>query len=83
MKKVLEGFALVLVVFGLVGLCYGEDLRIDGSTTVLPIAQRAAEVFMKKYPDIKHFVTGSGSGTGIKALIDGTTNIHELERSQG
>jgi len=80
MKKVLEGFALVLVVLGLVGLCYGEDLRIDGSTTVLPIAQRAAEVFMKKYPNIKVFVTGSGSGTGIKALVDGTTNIATSSR---
>jgi phosphate transport system substrate-binding protein len=80
MKKLLEGFTLVLVVLGLIGVSYGEDLRIDGSTTVLPIAQRAAEVFMKKHPDIKVFVTGSGSGTGIKALVDGTTNIATSSR---
>jgi phosphate transport system substrate-binding protein len=46
----------------------------------LPIAQKAAEVFMKKYPDMKVFVSGSGSGTGIKALIDGTTNIATSSR---
>jgi phosphate transport system substrate-binding protein len=80
MKKMLAGVTLVLLVLGLAGLSCGEDLRIDGSTTVLPIAQRAAEVFMKKYPDIKVFVTGSGSGTGIKALVDGTTNIATSSR---
>ncbi len=70
----------ILILLSFVGLCHGEDLRIDGSTTVLPIVQRAAEVFMKKYPDIKVFVTGSGSGTGIKALMDGTTNIATSSR---
>ena len=64
----------------LIGFSYAEDLRIDGSTTVLPIAQKAAEVFMKKNPNIKVFVSGSGSGTGIKALIDGTTNIATSSR---
>jgi phosphate transport system substrate-binding protein len=80
MKKVLAWVTLVLVGLGFAGFSYGEDLRIDGSTTVLPIAQRAAEVFMKKYPGIKVFVTGSGSGTGIKALIDRTTNIATSSR---
>ena len=80
MKK----FAIVIfsVVFmaSLIGFSYAEDLKIDGSTTVLPIAQKAAEVFMKKNPNIKVFVSGSGSGTGIKALIDGTTNIATSSR---
>ena len=80
MKKILEGFTLVLMVLASTGLSYGEDLRIDGSTTVLPIVQTAVEVFMKKSPDIKVFLTGSGSGTGIKALIDGTTNIATSSR---
>ena len=80
MKKVLAGlvFGVMFIVLG--GLSYGEDLRIDGSTTVLPIAQRAAEEFMKKHPDVKIFVTGSGSGTGLKALIDGTTHIATSSR---
>jgi phosphate transport system substrate-binding protein len=80
MRKYHLIFSLILGVFVLAGLSYGEDLRIDGSTTVLPIAQRAAEVFMQKNPGIRVFVTGSGSGTGIKALIDGTTMIATSSR---
>jgi len=80
MKKFLTMFFSVFFVCSLMGLAYAEDLRIDGSTTVLPIAQRAAEVFMKKYPAAKVFVSGSGSGTGIKALLDGTTDIADSSR---
>ena len=80
MKKIFTILFSVFFACSLAGLSYAQDLRIDGSTTVLPIAQKAAEVFMKKEPDIKVFVSGSGSGTGIKALIDGTTNIATSSR---
>ena len=80
MKKVLAVWIAVVSFLMLGGLAFAEDLRIDGSTTVLPIAQRAAEEFMKKHPDVKVFVTGSGSGTGLKALIDGTTHIATSSR---
>src|SRR4030042_5559526 len=80
MKKILTILFSVLFVCSMISFLYAQDLRIDGSTTVLPITQRAAEVFMKKNPNIKVFVSGSGSGTGIKALIDGTTNIATSSR---
>ncbi len=70
----------ILVVFSAFGYSYADDIRVDGSTTVLPIAQKAAEVYMKKHPDVKIYVSGSGSGTGIKALIDGTTHIATSSR---
>jgi phosphate transport system substrate-binding protein len=80
MKKIFSILISVLSMFAIMGIAYAEDLRIDGSTTVLPIAQKAAEVFMKKNPAIKVFVSGSGSGNGIKALIDGTTHIATSSR---
>jgi phosphate transport system substrate-binding protein len=80
MKNILMVIFTGLIVFSFAGLSFGEDLKIDGSTTVLPIAQKAAEVYMKKHADTKIFVSGSGSGTGIKALIDGTTNIATSSR---
>jgi phosphate transport system substrate-binding protein len=80
MKKLATFLFSVFFVCSLAGLTFAEELRIDGSTTVLPIAQKAAEVFMKKNPSVKVFVSGSGSGTGIKALMDGTTNIATSSR---
>jgi len=55
-------------------------VTITGSTTVLPIAQKAAEVFMKKNPDVEISVAGTGSGDGIKAIIDGTADIGNASR---
>jgi phosphate transport system substrate-binding protein len=80
MKKIIVLLLTVFCITSLSGLSYAEDLKIDGSTTVLPIAQKGAEVFMKKNPNIKVFVSGSGSGNGIKALIDGTADIATSSR---
>ena len=51
-----------------------------GSTTVLPIAQKVAEAYMKQNPDVKISISGGGSGNGIKALIDGSTDIADSSR---
>lgn len=59
---------------------WAGEIRIDGSTTVLPIAQKVAEAYMKENPDVKISVSGGGSGNGIKALIDGTTDIANSSR---
>lgn len=58
----------------------GDSITITGSTTVLPIAQKAAEVYMKKNPGVRISVAGTGSGDGIKAVIDGTANIGDSSR---
>ncbi|MBN2621313.1 phosphate ABC transporter substrate-binding protein [candidate division WOR-3 bacterium] len=57
-----------------------QKLTIQGSTTVLPIAQSAAEVYMDSDPDADITVRGGGSGTGIAALIDGATDIADASR---
>jgi phosphate transport system substrate-binding protein len=57
-----------------------ENLVIKGSTTVLPIAQAAVEAFMKKNPGVNVSISGGGSGDGIKALIDKTTQIATSSR---
>ncbi len=63
------------------GLSLGsQKLVMKGSTTVLPIAQKAAEEFMNDYPDVQISVSGGGSGNGIKALVDGTTDIANSSR---
>jgi phosphate transport system substrate-binding protein len=56
------------------------QLVLKGSTTVLPIAQQTIEAFMKDYPHIKVSLSGEGSSNGIKALIDGSTDIANSSR---
>jgi phosphate transport system substrate-binding protein len=57
-----------------------RSLVIKGSTTVLPIAQKVAEAYMKEKPDVRISISGGGSGNGIKALIDGSTDIADSSR---
>jgi phosphate transport system substrate-binding protein len=50
-------------------------VTVKGSDTLVILGQRWAENFMKQHADAKLQVTGGGSGTGIAALINGTTDI--------
>jgi phosphate transport system substrate-binding protein len=59
---------------------FAGNIVIKGSTTVLPIAQKVAEMYMKQNPDVKISISGGGSGNGIKALIDGSTDIADSSR---
>src|SRR2546430_519400 len=58
----------------------GKAITITGSDTMVLLGQRWAEVYMKKTPGSRIQVTGGGSGTGIAALINGTTDICEASR---
>ncbi|GAB6280120.1 MAG: phosphate ABC transporter substrate-binding protein [Thermovirga sp.] len=62
------------------GSAIAGQVQVNGSTTVLPIAQAAAEAFMEANPKVNISVSGGGSGNGIKALIDGTTDIANASR---
>lgn len=54
--------------------------KIKGSDTVLPLAQKEAEVFGKKTGK-SVAVIGGGSGVGIAALLEGTTDIAMSSRA--
>lgn len=54
--------------------------RIKGSDTVLPVAQQTAERFMNRNPEARVTVTGGGTGVGISALMDNTTDIAMASR---
>jgi phosphate transport system substrate-binding protein len=55
-------------------------ITIKGSDTMVLLGQRWAEEYMKKNPQASIQVTGGGSGTGISALINGTTDICQASR---
>jgi len=58
-----------------------QTVTIKGSDTLLQVGQRWAEVYMNAHPDVTIQVTGGGSGTGIAALIGGTTDICQASRA--
>ncbi|MGE3802132.1 MAG: phosphate ABC transporter substrate-binding protein [Candidatus Kapaibacterium sp.] len=60
----------------------GEKTTITqkGSDTMVLLAQKWAEEFGKKHPNIVVVVNGGGSGNGIKDLIDGLTQIANASR---
>ena len=54
--------------------------RVKGSDTLLPLTQELAEQYLKKEPDAEVIVTGGGSGVGIAALPENTTDIAMASR---
>lgn len=52
-----------------------KQITVKGSDTMVILAQKWAEVYMKSHPETRIQVTGGGSGTGIAALINGSTDI--------
>jgi len=66
---------------GCIGNDGTEEVRVEGSSTVLPIAQSAAEEFNDEHDDIRVTVSGGGSGYGISGIIEGTIEIGMASRS--
>jgi phosphate transport system substrate-binding protein len=81
MKKLfVTGLLILAAMVFLTNSALAGNIVIKGSTTVLPIAQKVAESYMKEHPGVKITISGGGSGNGIKAIIDGTTDIADSSR---
>ncbi|BFT70403.1 phosphate ABC transporter substrate-binding protein [Paenibacillus sp. P36] len=50
-------------------------ITASGSSALLPLVKQAAQEFMDKNPKVTIQVTAGGSGTGIKNVADGTSDI--------
>ena len=61
MKTFSKLMTLAVLMLGLTLPAYAEKIVLEGSTTVLPIAQKAAEVYMDKNPGAQISVRGGGS----------------------
>jgi len=57
-----------------------QSVKIKGSDTLLPLAQRWAQLYEKKNPQTHLILSGGGSGSGIAALLKGDTEIAESSR---
>ena len=79
MKKLKMKFGMTaIVMIAVLGFAFmpaPKKITVKGSDTMVILAQKWAEVYMKSHPQTVVQVTGGGSGTGISALINGSTDI--------
>src|SRR5687767_5979298 len=83
-------FVIVLTAFGMLSACAAppdqqgseqkQTITVKGSDTMVQLGQRWAEEYMKSHPNATVQVTGGGTGTGIAAIINGTTQICQASR---
>ncbi|HEY8475053.1 MAG TPA: PstS family phosphate ABC transporter substrate-binding protein [Natronosporangium sp.] len=63
----------------------GEELSgtitIDGSSTVAPLSEAAAELFMEEHPGVQITVATSGTGGGFERFCNGETDISDASRA--
>jgi len=81
--KKITGWTVILLIT-LTGLAFmpaPKKITVKGSDTMVILAQKWAEVYMKSHPESVIQVTGGGSGVGISALINGATDICNASRS--
>jgi len=88
-KQILTSMATFIVALAMITGCSRREdsagsekrfITIKGSDTMVHLASNWAETFMKQNPDVEVSVTGGGSGTGIAALLNGTTDICTASR---
>ena len=91
LKKLISIFAVGALAAGIVACGSSSDsdsgtgtasgpVAIDGSSTVYPFAQAAAEGFQSENPDAKVTVGESGTGGGFEKFCAGETDISDASR---
>ena len=93
-SRLLFPAALTLIALGLFLAACGDDnnsnsggsgnlsgsITIDGSSTVGPLTEAAAELFAEENPDVKITVGVSGTGGGFEKFCAGETDISDASR---
>lgn len=82
MRKIWGVLLIVVITLTAAGCGGGKKaIQIKGSDTMVNLGQAWVEAFMKANPGVTLAITGGGSGTGIAALISGTTDIVQASRN--
>src|ERR1700743_654903 len=80
MKKFIKSLGIAAILASLVAPALAGNITVKGSDTLLILAQKWAEVYMHDHTDTKIQVTGGGSGIGIAALQNQTTDLCNSSR---
>lgn len=75
---------LLIAVASLASGCSGhggrEEVVVSGSTTLLPIAEVAGEMYGESHPGVSILVSGMGSSAGIESVSTGSSDIGTSSR---
>lgn len=82
MKTIKFKVVALLAIIMVIGYSFTtlDKITIKGSDTMVILSQQWAEMYMKKNPGTVIQVTGGGSGVGLAALINGSTDIANSSR---
>lgn len=78
--KITKSIAASVAALALTLTTQGGDITVKGSDTLVILAQKWAEIYMTKHPEIKIQVTGGGSGVGFAALQNKSTDLADASR---
>ncbi len=90
MRKIrLASFSMAVIAVSGLAACGGSGggskglsgtIRIDGSSTVAPLSEAAADEFQKEHPGVRVTVGTSGTGGGFEKFCRGETDISDASR---
>jgi len=66
--------------FACAAMASAQSVKVKGSDTLKPLAERWSQVYQKKNAGANVAVSGGGSASGIAALFKGETDIAEVSR---
>ncbi len=86
MKLGAQGALTISLVLSLASCGGGDDadtktITVNGSDTMLQVGLAWSEAYQEKHPDVLITVNGEGTGTGVTAMINGTTDFAQASRS--
>jgi len=84
-RKTFFAFAAATLIVVGVAACGGDDdasgtIRADGSSTVAPLTEAAAELFQGENPDVQVTVGTSGTSGGFEKFCNEETDISDASR---
>jgi phosphate transport system substrate-binding protein len=80
MKSIVKHLSLLAAIAITATSALAGNITVKGSDTLVILAQKWAEVYMQKKPEVKIQVTGGGTGTGFAALQNQTTDLCNASR---
>ena len=78
--KLLALTAAAAIGLGLQPAMAQNKIVIDGSTTVGPISKAFADYYAENHPDVNITISESGSGNGVKSLMNKACDIANMSR---